>query len=127
MAATYYPSIKVLIVDDDISIREILSRFLLSRGFSVESAENGYAALEMLHQSSFDLLIVDIDMPKMNGIELLRCLKEKKITTPSIIITGIISEETCEEARKLKVLKVIEKPFSMHDILCNIQQGLRPN
>lgn len=64
MAATYYPSIKVLIVDDDISIREILSRFLLSRGFSVESAENGYAALEMLHQSSFDLLIVDVDMPR---------------------------------------------------------------
>lgn len=125
MPATYRHSKKVLIVDDDLSVRETLSRFLLSQDFSVESAENGCAALEILSQSSFDLLIVDAHMPRMNGIELLKCLKEKRITTPSIFITGLLNKELCKEARKLKVVGVIEKPFSLKEIFCNILLGLK--
>jgi len=124
MVTTYQPSKKVLIVDDDSSIRETLSNFLSSKGFRVESAENGYTALKVLQRSPFDFLIVDVDMPKINGIELLSYLKEWNINIPSIIITGNISEEIRKEASRLKVWDVIEKPFSFNDIFLNIQQGL---
>ena len=123
---TDYPSKKVLIIDDDPSIRETLSYFLLSQGFHAESVEDGDTALKTLQQSPFDLLIVDVDMPRMNGIDLLKCLKEKNINTPSIIITGLISDMIHKEANKLKVLEVMEKPLSLYDILGCIQKGLRP-
>jgi DNA-binding response OmpR family regulator len=124
MHGTYRHSKKLLIVDDDISVRETLSRFLLSQEFSVESAENGYAALEILSHSSFDLLIVDAHMPRMSGIELLKCLKEKRITTPAIFISGLLNKETRKEARRLKVVGIIEKPFAFKEIFCNILLGL---
>jgi len=116
---------KVLIVDDDPSLRDTLSSFLFLQGFSVESAENGCAALEILSGSTFDLLIVDAYMPKMNGFELLKCLQEKKIAIPSIFISGFINEEMREEVRRLKVLEIVEKPFSINEILRNIQRGLK--
>ena len=123
---TDHPSKKVLIIDDDPSIRETLSYFLLSQGFHAESVKDGDTALKTLQQSPFDLLIVDVDMPRMNGIELLKCLKEKNINTPPIIITGLISDMIHKEANKLKVLEVMEKPLSLYDILGSIQKGLRP-
>jgi DNA-binding response OmpR family regulator len=124
MPASYRNPKKLLIVDDDISVRETLSRFLLSQGFSVESAENGCAALEILSHFSFDLLIVDAHMPRMNGIELLKCLKEKRIATPAIFISGLLNKEMRKEARRLKVVGIIEKPFALKEIFCNILLGL---
>ena len=125
MPAAYRHSKKVLIVDDDLSVRETLSRFLHSQGFNVESAENGCAALEILSQFSFDLLIVDAHMPRMNGIELLKCLKKKRIAIPSIFISGLLNKEMRKEARRLKVVGIIEKPFSLKEIFCNILLGLK--
>jgi len=127
MPATYRHAKNILIVDDDLSVRETLCRFLLSQGFSVESAENGYAALETLSRSSFDLLIVDAHMPRMNGIALLKCLKEMRITIPSIFISGLLNKEMRKEARRLKVVGIIEKPFSLKEIFCNILLGLKLN
>jgi len=69
-------------------------------------------------------LIVDVNMPRMNGIDLLKCLKERNINTPSIIITGIKSKKVQKEAVALKVSNVIDKPFSLHEVLRSIQQGL---
>ena len=124
MAATYQRPKNILVIDDDPSVRETLAHFLFSQGFSVESAESGSIALDIVSRSTFDLLIVDAYMPEMNGIELLRCLKERKVIIPSIFISGVINEEMRKEAQTLGVIAVVEKPFSINEIFYNIQQGL---
>ncbi|MBI4709698.1 MAG: sigma-54-dependent Fis family transcriptional regulator [Nitrospirae bacterium] len=107
---------KVLVVDDQKSIREILEIFLKSEGFSVSAADNGMTALDIMKNDIFDLVITDMKMPKLNGIDLLRNIKEIAPNTIVVIITAFGTPESAVEAMKLGAFDYIQKPFKMDDI-----------
>ncbi len=81
-------NIKILVVDDQLMIRKILSRSLAAAGFKVAAAEDGLNALEILKENTFDVMITDIMMPNMDGISLLLETRKVYPEMPVLIITG---------------------------------------
>ena len=91
---------KILVVDDEDIIRESLSYILKKEKYEVDEAANGKIAFEMLKETSYDLVITDIEMPEMKGIELLEEVKKMNLQTNTIVITAYGSMETAIAAIK---------------------------
>jgi len=104
-----YPA--VLIVDDEITIIESLSGILSDDGFEVIHAFNGYEALKKIETESPDIVLLDIWMPGMDGIETLREIKQKFPNIPVVMITGHGSIESAVEATKSGAYDFLEKPW----------------
>ncbi len=100
---------KILVVDDDKLVLKAIQPQLFSAGFYVATAENGKDALEILKQESFDLVILDWVMPKMNGFEVLREAREHKINTPMIMLSTYGQEEQEKGAKELGILEIFDK------------------
>lgn len=90
----------ILVVDDEFSIREILSDVLSNEGFAIHTAENGIEALKIIQESSPDLVITDMKMPKMGGMELLYQINSMRNKVITIMMTGFATVETAVEAIK---------------------------
>ena len=109
---------KILVVDDEAVIRDIIKRKLISAtDFSVVEAEDGYDALERLREGKIDLIITDIKMPRMSGIELLAEIRRLGLDTPVIIITGYGTLNDAIDALRLGALNFIKKPFHTNELL----------
>lgn len=105
---------KILIVDDDESVNNFLMKFLRSKGYvSIQSAASGKDALEVIKKEDIKLVLLDIKLPDMNGIEILRKIKEIKKDINVIMITGFPDEATAKEAVKLGAYDYIMKPFDL--------------
>ena len=107
---------KILLVDDDQDIRDILRVFLEGLGYIIEEAENGIAALKILRNDEIDLVITDIQMPEMSGISLLEKIKEYNQDIPVIVITGFPTIDVAVGAMKRGASDFITKPFKMAQI-----------
>ena len=107
---------KVLIIDDDPSIRNMLSIVLKSEGYEVDAVESAIMALKKLKKEIFDLIISDIKMPEISGIELLRKVKSIDGEIPVIMITGFASTNDAVEAMKLGAEDYIIKPFNLDEL-----------
>ncbi|HJX14608.1 MAG TPA: response regulator, partial [Candidatus Deferrimicrobiaceae bacterium] len=92
---------RILVVDDEESMRDVLRRLLSAEGYSVSLAENGKVALALLEQERFDFLLCDIRMPGMGGLELLREITSRKIPGTAIMMSAFGTVETAVEAMKL--------------------------
>ena len=103
----------ILIVDDNPSMRLALSESLDSCGYNVETSDSGADALEKFQEDKFGVVITDMRMPKLGGIEVLREIKRKSPTTPVIVITGYGTVNTAVEAMKEGASDFIMKPFSV--------------
>ena len=117
-----FPSI--LIVDDEPSILQSLSGLLSDEGFDVLTAPNGYEALKVVDSESPDLVLLDIWMPGIDGIETLKEIKKDNPFIPVIIITGHGTIETAVKATKLGAFDLIEKPLSIDKIIVTINHAL---
>jgi DNA-binding NtrC family response regulator len=106
----------ILIVDDNRELREILAEYLRDEGDCVEGAGNGREALEMYEKHPFDLIVTDLNMPELSGIELIREIAKYGRTTECIIITGYASLDTAIEAVKIGAFDYIVKPFRMEEL-----------
>lgn len=117
----------ILLVDDQKSLRRSLSLMLLGAGFDTSEAESGRQALAILSQAEYDLVITDLRMDDMSGIDLLREIKQIKPHLPVILITAYGSIESAVDAMRLGAFDYLTKPFSEHDILEKIHasQALR--
>jgi len=116
--------LKVLIVDDDSSIRNMLTIVLKKAGYDVTSSENGYIALDKLAKENFDLIISDIKMPGINGIELLKRIKAAHPEIPVIMITAYASANDAVEAMKLGAEDYITKPFNIDELKLIIDRAI---
>ncbi|MBW2468336.1 MAG: sigma-54-dependent Fis family transcriptional regulator [Deltaproteobacteria bacterium] len=114
----------VLIVDDEQSIVQSLSGLLLDEGFEVSTAVNGYDALQAIESESPDLVLLDIWMPGMDGIETLKEIKKINPQIQVIIITGHGTIETAVKATKLGAFDLVEKPLSIDKIILSINNAL---
>ncbi|MEJ2616651.1 MAG: response regulator, partial [Ignavibacteriaceae bacterium] len=113
---------KILIVDDEKIIRESLSYILKKEGYDVEEAENGLSAHEMLLKNSYDLVVTDLEMPGMKGIELLEKIKQLNIQTSVIIITAFGSLNTAISALRNGASDYILKPVEFDEIILKIKK-----
>jgi len=119
---------KILVVDDERILLETLGRLLSKEGYQVTTTDNSYDALDMVKKEFFDLIILDIRMPDMDGISLLKEIR--KIQTEGeksmvIIITGYASEDVPIKAIKLGVDDYIMKPFELDDFLYSVNRNIR--
>ena len=114
----------ILIVDDEPIVRESIRDWLEDAGYEVSTAETGEEALEMLKENDFGVLIVDIRLPGITGIAVLREVKSFKPEIKSIIITAYPSSELITEAKELGAVDYLIKPISPDDLEKLIQQTL---
>ena len=117
-----FPSI--LIVDDEPSILQTLSGLLSDEGFEVTTAANGYEALKLVEADSPDLVLLDIWMPGIDGIETLKEIKKENPNIQVVIITGHGTIETAVKATKLGAFDLIEKPLSIDRVIVAINNAL---
>lgn len=115
---------QILVVDDEQVIREILADFLAMEGFSVRTAKNGEEALKHLSRSRVDLVLSDLKMPSMGGIELLQAISEHAPNVVTIIMTGFGTVETAIDAMKRGAYDYIMKPFKMEEVVHCVRRGL---
>ena len=115
---------KILVVDDEESIRVILKKILEQGDYMVEVACNGEEAMETLKSGHFDMLISDINMPVMDGVELLGKAKATSPKMPVIFITAYGKDKVIIEAMKVGLIDYIEKPFKMDHVLKIVKEHI---
>jgi CheY-like chemotaxis protein len=111
----------ILIVDDEQLVRDLLVQFLSLRGYRAMGVKDGPQALSMVEQAPPDLILLDLMLPAMNGVEVLRRLREKHFSGAVIIVTGTYDEELLEDAWSLHPQEVISKPIDLEKLLSIIQ------
>lgn len=117
-------STKILIVDDEIFVCELLSRWLTREGYLCETADSGDSALRKLEQSEFHLVISDIMMPKMSGIDLLKIIGEKYPDVAVIMATAVDDRKTAVSLVEMGAYGYLIKPFERNEILINVVNAL---
>lgn len=119
------PKDRILIVDDEKDMRGFLEIMLRKEGFEAESREDAAAALDYFREKPFDLVISDVKMPGMGGLEFLKALKELDPEVLVIMITAYASVETAIEAMKAGAVDYFTKPFNIEEVKLNINKALR--
>ncbi len=116
----------ILVVDDSLTVRQQLHGFLNQNGFSVRVAEDGFRALEDVGRAAPDMLIVDINMPGMSGLELIQNLRERPdmSVVPILVLTTEVSKEMMAEGRRVGVTAWLPKPFKPKTLLGGIRTAL---
>ncbi len=115
---------RILLVDDEPSILSVLSTLLKAEGYTVSPINNPVKAAELLASDSFDLMITDIRMSPINGMDLLKMAQEQKPTMSVLIMTGFGSVDTAVEALKIGAFDYVTKPFKVDELLITVQRAL---
>jgi excisionase family DNA binding protein len=115
---------RVLVVDDEASIRDLLAKTLALAEYDVDVSPDGRSALERMRLYPYDLLIVDLKMPGMDGLAVIREAKRYKADLPVIIITGYSTESSAIEAVNLGVAGYLTKPFRVPQVLAAAAKAL---
>lgn len=121
---------KILLMEDDLMLNEILEEHLLSKNYSVKSVYNSDDAETLLYSEMFDLLLLDVNVPGVNGFELLKELREKEIYTPAIFITSLDMVDDIEKGFEAGCDDYIKKPFELKELdlrLNNIKRLFKIN
>ncbi len=113
--------IKILLAEDDAVMREYLTRALEKSGYSVSAVDRGTAALPLLEQETFDLLLTDIVMPEMDGIELAQKASEMVPTLRVMFITGFAAV-TLKAGTAMPQARVLSKPFHLRDLVMEVDR-----
>ncbi|HEC97895.1 MAG TPA: sigma-54-dependent Fis family transcriptional regulator [Nitrospirae bacterium] len=115
----------VLIIDDDITVRDVLNEFLISEKYRVALEENGLNGLERLRKESFDIIFLDLAMPVMGGMDVLKAMKDTPNSdTPCIIITAYGTVKNAVEAMRTGAFDYVTKPFRLDELGIIIQKAL---
>jgi len=102
----------------------MLSDVLSKQGYDIASAEDGEEAIDMLQRGSYDLTLLDIQMPKVNGIQVLKYIQEHSLPTRAIVLTGYADLSHAMEAKEFGAKDFIGKPYKLVDVLTTIERVL---
>jgi two-component system, NtrC family, response regulator PilR len=116
--------IRVLVVDDEQSMRELLGIMLRQAGYTVSLADGGETAVETLKTESFDLVVTDLRMRKVDGLAVLKAAKEYSPRTVVLVVTAYASTETAVEAMKLGAYDYVTKPFKLDELKLTVSNAL---
>lgn len=114
----------ILVVDDELLIRDLLYDFFQQQGWKISVAENGEKALEILRSRKIDLLLTDIKMPQMDGLSLTSQVRELYPEIPVVLMTGYPSVETAVEGIRAKVEDYIIKPFNINKLFKSLKSQI---
>jgi putative nucleotidyltransferase with HDIG domain len=117
-------SARILVVDDDRVIRDVLSDFLSAEGYLVRAVEDGVRAIEELQATPYDIVISDLKMPNMGGLELLEEIGRHNFNVLTVIMTGFGTVESAIEAMKRGAYDYILKPFKLNEVIHIVNRGL---
>ena len=120
-----HKKIKILVVDDELSIRESLSGWLEQDGFEVESAANGLAALGMIQETRYDIMLIDVKMPEMDGLTLLKKLKEIEPDTAVVMMTAHGAIQDAVDAMRQGAYDYLLKPFDLEELSLTVDKLVR--
>ena len=115
---------RILLIDDEPSILSVLSTLLKAEGYEVEPVQGGEAAKELIRSGEFDLMLSDIRMSPINGMELLKVARNLTPGLTTIMLTAYGSVETAIEALKLGAFDYVTKPFKVDELLITVQRAL---
>ena len=118
---------KMLVVDDDQKSRNILERILAPTDYEVEIVKSGEEAVKRLKRSEFNLVLTDLDMPGMDGLELLSYVKSRYPDVPVIMVSGVATEESRNEALEIGAVGLLSKPYTRDQLLVIISESLAKN
>ena len=113
---------RILIVDDESDLRNLLNHILTQAGYEVMEAPDGEAALNILRKEKFDIAFLDIQMPNVNGIQVLKHLQKNSPSTKAIMLTGYANLKNAMEAKEFGASDFIGKPYKIEDILSTVQR-----
>lgn len=123
-AAESSDAARILVVDDERVIREILAEFLTLEGFSVNTVEDGEKALTELRLRPYDLLITDLKMPRLSGLQLLEKIEAERLGVLTVLMTGFGTVETAIEAMKKGAYDYLLKPFKVEEVIHVVERAL---
>jgi DNA-binding NtrC family response regulator len=115
---------KILVIDDEPIVRKSCEKTLTPEGFDVTLAASGKEGLDFLEKETFDIILLDLKMPDMDGIEILKKVKERWPSTLVIMITGYSTVETAVQALRLGAFNHIEKPFTPSTLIAAVREAI---
>jgi CheY-like chemotaxis protein len=119
---------RILVIDDEAAVRKVIVRMLTSAGHEVSAAPDGAAGLRLWHEAGADLVLTDLHMPEMNGVEVIRALRAAAPTLPVIAMSGTGAsreEDLFQAVQQLGSVGILGKPFSWDELVGIIAAALR--
>ncbi|MCH7824158.1 MAG: response regulator [Acidobacteria bacterium] len=117
-------SFRILVVDDDPDVRDLLTRFLKRRGYIVEHACDGEEALAAVREHEPDLMLLDVYLPKMTGLDVLFHMRDEHPDTRTIALSGIPGDQIVQSSKELGAVDFITKPFDFPALTAKIDANL---
>ncbi len=117
--------IRILVVDDESIVRVSCKRILEPEGFLVDIAADGYEAIELIKRQPYNIIITDLKMPKMDGLEVLQWIKKNSPASKVVVITGFSTPEIAERSAEAGATKYLEKPFTPETLISVIQSAIK--
>jgi DNA-binding response OmpR family regulator len=117
--------VKILLLEDEYSLRESIKEFLEDIDYEVDDFSNGEEAYDAVYSKSYDLLLLDVNVPLMSGFELLKAIRKDNIKTPAIFLTAMTDIEDVKEGYKKGCCDYIRKPFDLFELELRINQAYR--
>ena len=115
---------RILVVDDEEALRTVLSSELKGEGYDVDTAADGDEAISVVQNKKFDLLLLDIKMPKVDGFEVFKFVKKSFPSIKVIMLTGFADLKNAIESKKLGAEDFVSKPYDLVDLLTTIERVL---
>jgi DNA-binding response OmpR family regulator len=116
---------KILLVEDDIMLNEMITEYITSTGHAIKNAKTGLEALDILEKEKFDLLVLDINLPDIDGFTILEKMHEQKRMIPTIYISALIDIEEISRAFDLGCFDYLKKPFHLKELTLRINKILK--
>jgi len=117
----------LLVLEDDATLNETITEYLEEQGYKVESVYDGHEAQERLYESSYDLLLLDVNIPNLNGFDVLKSARQQGVKSPAIYITSLDSVEDLEKGFESGCDDYIRKPFALKELLIRVETLLKRN
>ncbi|UNK18372.1 response regulator transcription factor [Paenibacillus sp. N3/727] len=114
----------ILVVEDDLDIQELIKQFLMTQQYSVEVASDGIEGMKLFNKQSFDLILLDVMMPNLNGFEVAKMIRNQS-NVPIILLTALEEEQDQLKGFDLGIDDYITKPFSFHILIKRVEAVLR--
>jgi two-component system, NtrC family, response regulator PilR len=114
---------RVLVVDDDAGVRDSMARMLRAAGYTVQTAPSGEEAFELARTDGFDVILSDMRMPGLSGLDILKKLRDVRVDASFIVMTGFGTVDTAVEAMKLGAVDFVQKPFFRDELLMRVRSA----
>jgi CheY-like chemotaxis protein len=118
-------SLRVLVADDDPAIRMLVQRVLVRQGYDVTTANDGADAIVQLEQNQFDLLVLDLMMPRVDGIGVIAHLQSRGLATPPILVMTAAAPDILRRLPKERIAKIITKPFDLDELMRDASDAIQ--